>query len=311
MDKYLYVVTPQKNEQEVKAVFRNYLNVPNVSTLLKLLYTTLAFSISKTPILKIEMCVDKIPFIALYKDGRITFSERLIKKASDIYVLPELLDSTFHELSHALMQINNAYILQTKKCPENYKPVFDLEAINEILEEISDDSEFARGGALYYYNKNINEITARKTANTLCKKYLNHFASEQGFIVPSFEEREQKTVSDLLKQYPFLETSANRVEDMITTYQKKLITKGVDKLNEQEIKKLIASINVHLAPDTKVMLVISCARCNDIEKANNILSTPMVKISKDELSILSGAYQELVLQHILFFEDDVPLVVDR
>lgn len=311
MDKYLYVVVPKDNAKDVKASFDNYLKVPNSANLIRLLYNSLALSLNKTPILKIEMAIDKIPHTALFKDGRITFSEKLIKQAGDINVLPVGLDSAFHELSHALMQINNVQIMQTKTCTDSYKPVFDIKLITDILIEMSEDDEFARGGALYYYNKNINEFTARKTAHMMCEKYLDRFAEGHKFNVQTFEEAENKLAMDLFAQYPFLAHDVERVKELITEYQMQLLKKGINNLSEQEIDKLIASINFHLSPETQVLLVIECARCNNIEKANTLLSTPIIKISTDEFNILCGAYNDLVLEHILYFKDDVQLKLGK
>ena len=61
---------------------------------------------------------------------------------------------------------------------------------------------------------------------------------------------------------------------------------------------------MQLDDNTKHLLVRECANCRDINKTNMLLSTPMVRINNDELSILSRTYDEYILQRILFFKND-------
>lgn len=300
-----FIVIKNKDEAVVADAFERYFQEKDIKSLINLTYRVLALAMVEADIDCLHLGIEKIMPYGLFYEDKITLNRELFKKAKYIDSLAYVLDSLFHELTHAVLHRNNITILTTKQNTRKFLPMYDVGKITKILNNMCGDYEFACAGSMYFYRKNKNEYLARKNAYDMTNKYLEKFARGYSFNIPSFEQKEEKFVNSLYKTFPCIRYNEAVAINLLSDYQSKIIGKGIDCTSEEDLKLLVASINVMLGAENRFNLIGACAKSTDIKKVNMLLNTPLIEIDQRERDLLARFHDEKVLDQILFYREDV------
>jgi len=138
-----FIVVKNRDESVVADAFDRYFQEKDLKSLINLTYRALALAMVDADIDCLHLGIEKIMPYGLFYNDKIALNRELFKKPKDISKLLLILDSVFHELTHAVLHRNNLKILTTKQNIRKFLPMYDVGKITTILNQMCGDYEFA------------------------------------------------------------------------------------------------------------------------------------------------------------------------
>jgi len=297
------IIKPNINKEETTQAFHQYLQKPNIASALKIIYLCLAESMVGSNVNQITLSFEKIDCLGMFKDGKIKVSLKHLKKVKKIEYLPILLNTIFHEFSHAKTDFYNNIVLTTQTNKYEYMFSYPNGIIYNLLLKITDyDYDLAGGITMYYYIHNKNEILARQEGYDYTKKFLNEYCPKQSFKLETPKEATNRLLKNLYLMHKDLYYCNNLPELVLKDYQNKILNKLINKPNKQSLSEVLATMYLYNSEKTRQGLVQFAINCDNMEYAKEILTNNFIKVTEQELEKLKQIYGENEIKKYIFGE---------
>lgn len=304
MKKIEFIIDKNIDDNSVLLQFSNYLKKPSVENALNLIKNLLSYYINIYSLDSIKLTIEKIYAEGGHLKGNITINPKVLKNAKRIEGLPKLIEVLTHEIAHEILQLRNEKIEKTKIINEPYLFEFTDKTMFNLLKDIFEDIELANYAQTYYYSKSQNELYARKFAHVKTKEVLEKFAHNFQFDIKSFEVKEKELRSKFFSD-PDLRMYIPLYDSTIIRYQKDILSKGLNNIDENLLNNLINSFKICAVEDVRRQFVNELIECNNFNILEKVFKSPILPVLNEEKSLLKRAYGDKRIQELLFKEREI------
>lgn len=288
MKKIGLIINKNNDQIGLKSAFDNYFNKQNYTNTINLIVKLIENELYNNNLQSISFCLEKMVGSAYHESGKIALNIKTIKDVKKTENLPLLVERVLHELGHEIIHKYNQKIIQTKNNQEKYLPEYKSGSMHKLFDAVYGDDEISELAYMYYYAQSKNELNARKFEYQNTSNVLKKYAPNLKYFL-SFDEKECIWQNKVLSSKDMKHYS-KMFNMSITRYQSFLIKKGLNNLDELDIKNLLLSTQVFLENDTKQKLINELINCNNCEIVKQFFEFPALTINNDEAKKLKIAY---------------------
>ena len=273
-----------QDEKSLVAAISNYKKKPSKTTLFEAFTKSIEWGLKK-------FGLDKVSFAIIDDDytssgnGFVTISRNAFDLAQNPQKYYILIDLVMHELCHLMLAKNNDdYLLG--KAEKFYQPYY-FKYADKLFNSFIYSKEVVCSARLYFYMKNINELSARKNGYALSKELCNQFGLT--FPYKNFASSEEVNLG---KRYPYqyysFDTKARMVLQKLDEFQISQI-KELYLLDDEELETLLFSFSISYSKNVRQTL------CNELKQttfdvAKKFLLCPNVKFELEQMQSIKSHF---------------------
>ena len=296
------ILHAEDDKINVQKAFNDYLAKPCVESAIRVVYFCAKQIMVGTPVPKITLEFDKLGMgKACYKDGVIKISVKTLKKCKKPEHLVEILNSLFHEFSHALVDFsNNLYLTKQDNVGEYIAPYFDGYFFDLFKRITNGDLEIASACAMYFYILNKDEDIARQFSAEMTAKYIEEFCPNRGLIVKTHKQLNNQLWHNYYDFHKDMRYNPKLPMMILNSFQKEFIQKLSQGVSAKELDDFMLTLQLQNTPQMRKALIDYCISCKNFDHLQTIISNPLIKVTKEEHVLLQSIYGQQVLAKYIF-----------